>query len=119
MLDQLAGSFKATDTRHAHVHQDDVRLKLAGANNGSLSAIGLAYDRQARDIAQHATDACAHQVVVIDYQYLDQVLPLEQTEPSYPTGSGGSIPTRSLTIMGERTILPDKEMLCQTMIDVF
>jgi hypothetical protein len=34
---------------------------------GFFTGLGLAYDQQAFNVGKHARDACANQVVVIDY----------------------------------------------------
>ena len=54
---------------HAHVHQDEIGPEHARALDGGTAVIGLADHLDARFSRQHAPQAGAHQVVVVDKQH--------------------------------------------------
>ncbi len=60
---ETAGSGKSA------VHQDDAGPELASETNGFIAVGGLSEDRNIRLVFEHAPEAAAHEVVVVDQQH--------------------------------------------------
>ncbi len=72
---QLAGGLKTADAGHLDVHENDVWLEFANFLQGFLARLGFTDHVQATDISQHAGNACANQIVVIDHQNTNHTSP--------------------------------------------
>ncbi|MNZ83071.1 hypothetical protein D3C78_1017900 [compost metagenome] len=91
--DDLAGCLEAADAGHLHVHQHQIRLELAGTQQGRLARVGLPHHIHTVNIGQHAPDTGAHQIVVIHDEHVDHAIPRKCLKDS----PGADKPGRTLT----------------------
>lgn len=63
-----ARRFKAVETRHLQVHEDDVRLQCGHLRHGLLAVHRITHYRQARGRGQHGLQPLAKWVVIVTDQ---------------------------------------------------
>ncbi|MNV96409.1 hypothetical protein D3C71_1914160 [compost metagenome] len=68
----FARGFQPANTRHVHIHKNDIYSIATAPFHGVFTALGLPDNFYTFDIFKNASYPCAHQFVVINKKNVDQ-----------------------------------------------